>query len=225
MWSSEHFRVWTVNIKETVPRRCLKQLYAWHWFCYQGSGFSHLQFFLKAAILCLQLIVYDLLYWNLLLFRILQNIFCLRTCDRVICLLKYFVEHFLLLLLYFKSLNFLLFSLTSHFFLHRALFIFLNLSSFVHCLQSRSCVEQLFHFCLKIQVFVTFDWLVILHSISIKFNKIADHLFGRLIWKFKFNFVVKQSLSKVNRQLDFVHSSFHRIDILKIEIILFLYNT
>jgi len=105
-------------------------------------------------------------------------------------LLDNLIEHFLLLLLYLEGLHFFMLFRTFHLFLYRTLLFLLDLSLFVDHFQGGSSVEKFFHFRLEIQVLVTFYGFVVLDSICIQFDEVANYLFGGSGRKFELDFVI-----------------------------------
>lgn len=110
----------------------------------------------------------DFLDMDLFLIRIFENVFGLGTGDGITGALYDLVEHFLLFLFDSEGLYFLLFFAAFHFFLNRTLLgLLLNFHLFVHYLQSGSGAEELFHFCLKVEILVALYGFVVLDSIGI----------------------------------------------------------
>ena len=124
-----------------------------------------------------ELLVDDFVDFDFFLFGIFEDIFGLETRESVAGFFDDLIEHFLLLLLDFKGLYFFFLFGTFHFFLDRAFLTFLCLSLFIYDFQCTTAIKKLFHFGLKVQVFVTLDGFVVLDSISVQFDQVADDLF------------------------------------------------
>jgi hypothetical protein len=123
-----------------------------------------------------ELFVDDFIDFNLLLFGTFEDIFGLETGESVAGFLDDLVEHFLLLLLDFEGLNFFFLFGTFHFFLDGAFLAFLHFSLLVDDFQGAPSIKKFFHFCLKIQVLVTLDGFVVLYSICVQLDQVADDL-------------------------------------------------
>ena len=156
-----------------------------------------------------KLLVYHFFDFLFLLIRVFKDVFGLKTGHRVVGFLYDLIEHFLLLLLDFEGLYFFLFFRTFHFFLDWTFLTLLNFGLFVNDFQSAPAVEKFLHFSLKVQIFVAFDGLVVLDSVSVKFDEIADDFFWWRGGKFKLDFIVEKALGEVWRQLNFMDSSLH----------------
>lgn len=207
--SSSVFPIVCVWVEKAVSGGSFKEFDTWHWFSKRGPGFSLLNFLLKGSFLRFKLLVDDFVDLDFFLLSIFEDVFGLKTGDWVAGFLYDLVEHFLMLLLDFEGLYFFIFFRTFHFFLDGTLLTLLNFSLFVHDFEGSSSVKKLFHFALKVQVFVAFNGLVVFDSVSVELDEIADDLLWWGCWKFKLDFVVENSLGKVWWQLDFMNRSLH----------------
>ena len=138
----------------------------------------------------LQLLVDNFIHFSLLLLSVFKNVCGLIAGYCITSFLNNLIEHFLLFLLNFKGLHFLILFSTYHLFLHGTFIIFFFHSLPINQFQSGSSIEDLFHFGLKIEVLVAFDGFIVFDSISVQFYQVPDHLFRRIVRKFKLNLIV-----------------------------------
>jgi hypothetical protein len=117
---------------------------------------------------------------NLFFVGVFENVFGLGTGDGITGTLYDLVEHFLLFLFDSEGLYFLFLFAAFHLFLNGTLLgLILNFRFFVHNLQRGSRTEELFHFSLKVQIFVALYRLVVLDPVGVQFDEVAYDLLGR----------------------------------------------